>query len=101
MLAATSVGNTNLIELTARGPDKHLLPMVINTWIDVYLDAHDDAHMLFLDGVFVDGVNGSARRFRWVKAPTRDELTQLTLIPFSTRGPLSGAPRAVGAGWRA
>jgi hypothetical protein len=35
-------------------------------------------HMLFLDGVYVDDVNGSAMRFRWVKAPTSDELTQLT-----------------------
>ncbi len=32
-------------------------------------------HMLFLDGVYVDGVNGT--RFRWVKAPTTQELTQL------------------------
>jgi hypothetical protein len=30
--------------------------------------------MLFLDGVYVDG----AARFRWVKAPTTDELRQLT-----------------------
>ena len=34
--------------------------------------------MLFLDGVYVDGVNGSAVRFRWVKAPRSDELRQLT-----------------------
>ena len=33
--------------------------------------------MLFLDGVYVDGVNGSAARFRWVKAPRSDELTRL------------------------
>ena len=33
--------------------------------------------MLFLDGVYVDGVNGPAMRFLWVKAPTHDELTQL------------------------
>lgn len=33
-------------------------------------------HMLFPDGVYVDGPNGSAR-FRWVKAPTSPELTQL------------------------
>ena len=36
------------------------------------------AHMLFLDGVYVDGATGTAARFRWVKAPTSDELTQLT-----------------------
>jgi hypothetical protein len=33
-------------------------------------------HMLFLDGVYVDGPHGLAR-FRWVKAPTTEELTQL------------------------
>ena len=34
-------------------------------------------HMLFLDGVYVDG-SGPTPRFRLVKAPTDDELTQLT-----------------------
>lgn len=43
MLAVASVENTNLIRLTARGPDKHLLPEVVNTWIDSYRDAHGDA----------------------------------------------------------
>jgi len=33
-------------------------------------------HMLFLDGVYVDHSNGTAR-FRWVRAPTSAELTQL------------------------
>ncbi|MES9875285.1 MAG: IS91 family transposase, partial [Candidatus Sedimenticola sp. 6PFRAG7] len=33
-------------------------------------------HMLFLDGVYVDHPNATAR-FRWVKAPTSAELTQL------------------------
>lgn len=33
-------------------------------------------HMLFLDGVYVERPNGTAR-FRWVKAPTSAELTQL------------------------
>lgn len=32
--------------------------------------------MLFLDGVYVEYPNGTAR-FRWVKAPTSQELTQL------------------------
>ena len=35
-------------------------------------------HMLFLDGVYIDCTNKSLVRFRWVKAPTSDELTQLT-----------------------
>jgi len=33
-------------------------------------------HMLFLDGVYVDQPDGTVR-FRWVKAPTSGELTQL------------------------
>ena len=35
-------------------------------------------HMLFLDGVYIGSVHGSPARFRWVKAPSSDELTQLT-----------------------
>ena len=35
-------------------------------------------HMLFLDGVYIDCADKSLVRFRWVKAPTSDELTQLT-----------------------
>ncbi len=35
-------------------------------------------HMLFLDGVYIDSADRSRARFRWVKAPTSDELTQLT-----------------------
>ena len=34
-------------------------------------------HMLFLDGVYVERPDGSVR-FRWVKAPTNAELTQLS-----------------------
>jgi len=34
-------------------------------------------HMLFLDGVYIDGPDGAAR-FRWVRAPTTEELTQLS-----------------------
>jgi len=34
--------------------------------------------MLFLDGVYIDSAGRSHARFRWVKAPTSDELTQLT-----------------------
>ncbi len=33
-------------------------------------------HRLFLDGVYVDRLDGSAR-FRWVSSPTTQELTQL------------------------
>ena len=34
-------------------------------------------HMLFLDGVYIDSTDGAAR-FRWVRAPTTEELTQLS-----------------------
>ncbi len=33
--------------------------------------------MIFLDGIY-GGLNRSPVRFRWVKAPSSDELTQLT-----------------------
>jgi hypothetical protein len=35
-------------------------------------------HMLFLDGVYIDSTYESGTRFRPVRAPTSDELTQLT-----------------------
>ena len=34
--------------------------------------------MLFLDGVYVVGADGTVEWFRWVKAPTTTELTELT-----------------------
>ena len=40
------------------------------------LNLHVHFHMLFLDGVYVDQPDGTVR-FRWVKAPTSGELTQL------------------------
>jgi hypothetical protein len=42
------------------------------------LICHIHFHLLFLDGVYIDGANGSSMRFRWVKAPTNAELAQLT-----------------------
>ena len=42
------------------------------------LNLHVHFHMIFLDGIYIDGVHGSLPRFRWVKAPTSDELTHLT-----------------------
>ncbi len=40
MLTAVSIENTNLIELTATGSDKELLPVLLDAWIDVYKSAH-------------------------------------------------------------
>ncbi len=34
--------------------------------------------MLFLDGVYLDSPHGSRPRFRWVRASSSEELTQLT-----------------------
>ena len=34
--------------------------------------------MIFLDGIYLAGVHGSPAQFRWVKAPTSKDLTQLT-----------------------
>ena len=34
--------------------------------------------MLFLDGVYIDSADRSRARFRGIKVPTSDELTQLT-----------------------
>jgi len=39
MLDVRAVAETNLVEMAAEGPDPELLPVLINTWIDVYLDA--------------------------------------------------------------
>jgi hypothetical protein len=52
-------------------------------------------HMFFLDGVYIERPAGSLR-FRWVKAPTSAELTQLTRTPGTAHRPLPGAPRLVG-----
>lgn len=35
-------------------------------------------HKWFIDGVYVDSVNGLATRFRWIKAQTSEELTGIT-----------------------
>ena len=42
------------------------------------LNLHIHFHMLFLDGVYIDSADKSQVRFRWVKAPTSNELTHLT-----------------------
>lgn len=39
ILDVRSVPDTNLVELVAEGPDPALLPVLINTWIEVYLEA--------------------------------------------------------------
>lgn len=39
MLDVRPVADTNLVEMLAEGSDAALLPLLINTWIDVYLDA--------------------------------------------------------------
>lgn len=39
MLVVTPVEDTNLVELQAEGHDPNILHLLVNTWIDVYLDA--------------------------------------------------------------
>jgi succinoglycan biosynthesis transport protein ExoP len=39
LLNVESVAETNLVEIVAEGTDPEFLPVLINTWIDVYLDA--------------------------------------------------------------
>lgn len=39
MLDVRSVVETNLVEMVAEGSEPEILPALINTWIDVYLDA--------------------------------------------------------------
>jgi hypothetical protein len=48
-------------------------------------------HMLFLDGVYVERPDGSVR-FRWVKAPTSAELTQLANTIAQRVGRLDAHP---------
>lgn len=39
ILDVVPIAETNLVEIRAEGPDPELLPLIINTWIDVYFDA--------------------------------------------------------------
>jgi succinoglycan biosynthesis transport protein ExoP len=39
MLRAEQVGGTNLVEMIAQGSDPEILPQLIDTWVDVYVDA--------------------------------------------------------------
>jgi len=39
MLQVEPIEETNLLNMTAKGSEPELLPVVINTWIDVYLEA--------------------------------------------------------------
>ena len=43
MLNVKPIVETNLVEMTAESPDPKILPLLINTWIDVYLDARAEA----------------------------------------------------------
>jgi len=42
LLAVEPVPETNLVEVTAEGSDPRFLPLLINTWIDVYLEARGE-----------------------------------------------------------
>ena len=40
LLDVNAIPETNLVEMSARGGDRDLLPPLVNTWIDVYLEMH-------------------------------------------------------------
>lgn len=42
LLNVEPITETNLVEIKAEGPDAKFLPLLINTWIDVYLDARTE-----------------------------------------------------------
>ena len=42
LLNVEPVAETNLVEIAAEGPNPKFLPLLINTWIDVYLDARSE-----------------------------------------------------------
>lgn len=42
MLDVRSVTDTNLVELAAEGADPAVLPVLVNTWIEVYLEARSE-----------------------------------------------------------
>lgn len=42
MLDVRPITDTNLVEMVAEGDDPALLPLLVNTWIDVYLDARTE-----------------------------------------------------------
>ncbi len=42
LLQVNPLPDTNLVEMSAQGPDGELLPLVVNTWIDVYLSLRSE-----------------------------------------------------------
>ena len=52
-------------------------PSLSTAWYSVWLSLNVHFHMLILDGVYSGGTSGLPLRFRQVKAPSGNELTQL------------------------
>ncbi|HNA71513.1 MAG TPA: integrase, partial [Nitrosomonas sp.] len=42
MLDVQPVAETNLVEIVAEGPDPKILPILVNTWLDVYLKGREN-----------------------------------------------------------
>ncbi len=75
MLDVRSVTKTNLLEMIAEGPDPNELPVLINTWIDVYLDARASEIALLLGDtslIIQDELNGLSQKIH----TKRSELDQ-------------------------
>ncbi|NND68005.1 MAG: hypothetical protein HKN19_10490 [Halioglobus sp.] len=56
VLSVHAVTDTNLVEMAAQGPDRELLPELVDTWIDVYL-AIRTAHVQESQGQTLQVVN--------------------------------------------
>src|SRR5210317_1302184 len=59
-----------------RAPNLSVLDRFLLGFWSLFLSPHHIVHMLLLDGVYVERPDGFVR-FRWVKAPTSAELTEL------------------------
>ncbi len=71
MLNVKPVTETNLIEMIAEGPDPAKLPLLINTWIDVYLDARASEISLLLGDTTIqiqEELNGLSKKIRTKRA---------------------------------
>jgi uncharacterized protein involved in exopolysaccharide biosynthesis len=73
-LMVQAVPGTNLVALVAQGSDAELLPRVVNTWIDAYLDAR---------AADIEQISGHTVRL------IRDELEQLAIRLQQSRAELA------------
>ncbi len=46
MIQVTQVENSTIVNLRAEGPDKEVLPVIVNTWLDIYLEKNSQTQIL-------------------------------------------------------